>query len=230
MSNSQWLTPVTDRTQHDVDYAIEKLKFWKEQMASGIIPETFELKGTLNPTDLNRIEGNISYLFNYLRTIGYDVSVITKDWNYTSLFMSKDSNRIIRNIKYLYLQCFAQLVVNYPTSITKYEEVNLLENLILNFKDYASLITGSYKKCGVYKCGVYPRTATIGSVLNSNMNIAYNQESYVYSMIKCGDFKCVKYPSVATIGVSINNAIDINNSYKNNQYTFPICGTKPCGT
>ena len=62
-----WIEPVTDRTQADVDYARELLsKSWQEFTAEQKIEYLSGLKGSLNRTDLERIENNIQILLDVL--------------------------------------------------------------------------------------------------------------------------------------------------------------------
>ena len=57
-----WINPVYDRTQEDVEYAKQKIAEWiaADTMENSLV--VHDLKGCLNVSDLNRIEGNIKYL------------------------------------------------------------------------------------------------------------------------------------------------------------------------
>lgn len=61
-----WIEPVTDRTQEDVDHAKELIEGWysltEEQKAEYLAG----LKGCLNSTDLERMENNIQILIDVL--------------------------------------------------------------------------------------------------------------------------------------------------------------------
>lgn len=62
-----WIEPVYDRTQEDVDSAREAMA---QLMASGVSlddPQVAELKGCLNATDFNRIWTDVAVLFEILQ-------------------------------------------------------------------------------------------------------------------------------------------------------------------
>ena len=62
-----WIEPVTDRTQADVDYAKELLgKTWHELCDDQKNEYIGGLKGSLNRSDLERIENNIQILLDVL--------------------------------------------------------------------------------------------------------------------------------------------------------------------
>jgi len=77
-----WRTPVTDRTQADIENGNEK--------------------AYLNADDLNRIEGNIDYLSVALYYEGHDIKRIpAKEWNMASIPSATDIARICANAKEL---------------------------------------------------------------------------------------------------------------------------------
>ena len=60
---ADWTEPIYDRTQEDVDYAKNRIAYFK---ANGGITDGINLKGCLNYTDVNRIEDNTDYLADLL--------------------------------------------------------------------------------------------------------------------------------------------------------------------
>lgn len=100
-----WITPITDRTQADVDYVnTVQAMFECVQVVTGIQVKDLGngyyiqftgtqdqlnewnsgLKGAYNASDLNRVGGNIYYLATQLNAMGYDISVAPKiNWTYT---------------------------------------------------------------------------------------------------------------------------------------------------
>ena len=84
-----WISPIIDRTKSDAEYA--------QQHRDAVV----ENKGAFNATDLNRIEGNIAYLAEQLRSYGYIVILesIKTDWNEQSTWpKSSEFDRIRRPI------------------------------------------------------------------------------------------------------------------------------------
>ena len=78
-----WISPIIDRTKSDAEYA--------QQHRDAVV----ENKGAFNATDLNRIEGNIAYLAEQLRSYGYIVILesIKTDWNEQSTWPKSSYQR-----------------------------------------------------------------------------------------------------------------------------------------
>ncbi len=67
----EWITPVTDRTQTDVEYAQRLLEVGWTNLTSAEQAEYLAgLKGCLNSSDLSRIENNIQILLDVLELDG----------------------------------------------------------------------------------------------------------------------------------------------------------------
>jgi hypothetical protein len=92
---TEWIYPVFDRTQADVDYAKAKLSEWKEQGH----PINNALKGCLNLNDINRIENDTQYLSDNLSALYYLSHIETTSWGIRDLPDINDVNRIIGNVK-----------------------------------------------------------------------------------------------------------------------------------
>lgn len=87
-----WMNQVTDRSQNDVERAIELLsKNWDEFTSDEKTEYLQGLKGCLNETDLKRIQNNISLLSDVLE-LGLAVSSVPE------IPMSDFYNEIISNV------------------------------------------------------------------------------------------------------------------------------------
>lgn len=119
----EWIAPVYDRTEEDVEYAKAYNKSPSESAAS-------EYKGALNASDLNRIEGNCAYLSELLHGCGYTSHVTVKtDWVMTDFPTLTEFTRIRDNITEL-MRAYAQ-AEDMPDmrtdSRTDYVEINNME-------------------------------------------------------------------------------------------------------
>lgn len=163
---SEWVTPVTDRTQQDVTYAR------KNQGRRGIVVPYN--KGALNFPDLNRIEGNYKYVIEQLQTDA--IFIPHKDRNYTETWVNSDGetvqqtytdwamenlpdisemNRIRDNINalitlFLVNMGFAEFV---KSNYLNYQEVNGWENMLLQSKIMFENMVKEYIYCGTINSG-----------------------------------------------------------------------------
>lgn len=122
---SEWLTPVIDRTIDDVLNAKDTLTRW---IASNPT-EITELKGCLNVTDLNRIEGNIEFLDEMLASFHYNTTYIdVKSWTNAGLPNVADLQRILSNITNLFNAfCKPTSAEELPDNMSSYDDINKLE-------------------------------------------------------------------------------------------------------
>lgn len=144
-----------DRTQEDVDRAIKQISEWIASSMLGKPIITTDLKGCLNVADINRIEGNISYLSERLSEYYYVTNTSSKTWERNGLPTKYDVERILRNVGELrevfYVPPDAPSV---PSSLLGYEDVNAVElNLDLLKELLDTMIECFYKKSGNYKSG-----------------------------------------------------------------------------
>lgn len=127
---SEWITPINNRTQEDVD----KVKMYDElgyenldtsqqqEWISGMI-------GALNATDMNRIENNISYI-NELLSVRGETS--KTDWTMLDIFGEQDAKRIIVQIKSLITRFDLLNAPEVPDSpLNVYTKINDIETLLL---------------------------------------------------------------------------------------------------
>ncbi len=119
-----WIEPIYDRSQSDIDNKTSK--------------------GYLNVEDLNRIEGNISYIAELMA-----ITVTTKKWAKTTLPTSSDFQRIGDNIDSLKSKITYTTYPDYPDlPINEYEKVNQIESMIEAIEGDYMLVLGSLLFCG----------------------------------------------------------------------------------
>lgn len=119
----EWIAPVFDRTEEDVEYA----KAYNKSPSGSSVAE---YKGALNASDLNRIEGNCGYLAELLHSCGYTSHVTVKtDWTMADFPTLAEFTRIRDNITEL-MRAYAQ-AEDMPDmrtdSRTDYVEINNME-------------------------------------------------------------------------------------------------------
>ena len=121
-----WITPVTDRTQSDIDYAIQKLAEWS-QMEN---PPTTKLKGCLNDSDLNRICNNILYIRERMHAVQSVVlpSAVRTTYSTSSYIGLFELNGIL-NVVIQYNQIIGISTYNFRP-LTDYSAVNILESCL----------------------------------------------------------------------------------------------------
>lgn len=148
---STWLTPVTDRTIEDVLSAKNTLARW---IASN--PTVFtELKGCLNVTDLNRIEGNIEYLNEMLNSFHYITTFVEiKNWSNAGLPNVADFQRIIGNIANMFeAYCKPTSARDLPTNMSTYDDINRLEQNLKALKQLLDEMQTIFPISGVCVAG-----------------------------------------------------------------------------
>lgn len=145
-----WFNPVYDRTQEDVDYAKTKITEWINNPTSIV----YDLKGCLNVSDINRIEGNIEYLSKNLLELGYNTNVSTKTWDNIGLINQRDVNRILNNINDLktsfYTHNQAPLL---PSDMLDYNSINDIEKNLYLIKELLDCMVNSLHKSNTFKSG-----------------------------------------------------------------------------
>ena len=145
-----WVRPIYNRTQADVDEAIEKLNEWK---ANGEM-NVSDLKGCFNSSDMNRIEDNIKYLSDTLNGLYYFSSVTTKTWGKDGLPTVTDINRLTSNVRKI-ITAYHQSssAPSLPTTLTTFGEVNDLEENLYRLKLLLDNMIQAFPECGAYTCG-----------------------------------------------------------------------------
>jgi hypothetical protein len=145
-----WISPVYDRTAADVAFAKSQIAIW----ISESFPITYDLKGCLNTSDINRIEGNIRYLSSSLTKLGYPVGVVSKAWENKSLVTLTDVSRILNNISTLLSQYhFPPFSPNVPFNLKRHTEINDIEEILDRVKALLDIMIGLFPKCGTFQSG-----------------------------------------------------------------------------
>lgn len=149
-----WREPIFDRTLDDVRYAIAQLTSRKQSISDGSSVATDDLKGCLNLSDLNRIEGNIEYLSTILTNYGYEVENDSKQWTREDLPTTEDLERIADNIKAL-VDCFSgyDSFVTIPHNIISHEDINNLEYNLHLLKQLLDGMEASFLSSGTQTSG-----------------------------------------------------------------------------
>ena len=118
------------------------------------IDEVYDLKGCLNLSDLNRIEGNIEYLTEKLENYYYPTHTYCKVWTNEDIPNQHDMSRILYNIRYL-IDSFYTLdnPPPLPNTMMRYDEINAIEENLHLIKEVLDCMQKSFKKSGTVKCG-----------------------------------------------------------------------------
>ena len=155
----KWIVPVVDRTLRDVQDALAQIEMWRTQVANGQSPTVTELKGCLNVTDLNRIEGNTRYISQFLQGYGFQTNVTTKvDWTDESLPNVADVNRIINNIKEIRNKYYEPAgMPSLPQTMVSFSDINAIEQSLLLFREMLLGMEGAFRRSGTFRCGEYFR-------------------------------------------------------------------------
>ena len=150
----QWSEPIYDRTQADVNYALQKIAEWLKGNIAGNATSVTDLKGCLNVSDINRIESNIEYLGKQLVDHGYHTSVFTKSWRNDDLPNEGDVARILENVRGLVNSYYTHPVApSIPNTLLNYEDVNAVEKNLFLIKELLDCMVGSYRMCGTFQSG-----------------------------------------------------------------------------
>lgn len=141
---AQWINPIYDRTQADVDYAKAQMK----------INNNVELKGCFNVTDISRIENNTKYLTDELNKLYYFNTINTYSWNMLSIPYRAHIDRIINNVNVLWTKYQKPSGSDaLPPSILTYEHLNAIERNHYLLKEMLDDMISSFRECGTFSCG-----------------------------------------------------------------------------
>lgn len=150
---AEWITPIFDRTQADVEAAKAKIAGWISAVASGSAVTTEDLKACINASDLNRIEGNTKYLSEVWTAIGYPSTVTTKTWERNSSPDVDDIERMITNVQTVLAAFYGDSAPELPDTMLDYEQVNMIERNLYYLKLLLDGGTGTFRKCSTFASG-----------------------------------------------------------------------------
>lgn len=142
---AEWISPVRDRTQSDVDYAISQIK-------SG--NNSTEFKGCFNVTDINRIENNTRYIADRLNVLKYTNSIETKLWDMYGIPNITEVTRLINNVSKIIAAYYKpDGSPSLPSTLLTYEQVNNLEQMLYMIKHLIDNEENAFRYCGTFNCG-----------------------------------------------------------------------------
>lgn len=114
----------------------------------------YELKGCLNLSDINRIEGNIEYLAERMESYSYSPNIHGKQWGRGDLPTQNDMQRIIENIRALTSSYYPpHNPPALPTTMLSYEDINAIEENLFLLKQMLDCMESSFRKVGTIKSG-----------------------------------------------------------------------------
>lgn len=147
---AKWITPVTDRTDVDVAFARDKIQEW-------IIAQTavtYDLKGCLCLSDLNRIEGNIAYLNDLLTGLYYPPGATCRTWDKGDLPTVLDVERMLGNVKRILAAYYTPTGLgDVPESMGTHVEINSLETYLVRLKELLDWMQFEFQKGGMFQAG-----------------------------------------------------------------------------
>ena len=155
-----WREPIFDRTLDDVNFAIQKLKEWKnnhthsEDATVTGTESVYDLKGCLNLSDLNRIECNIAYLAEKLESFEFHPDIRGRQWSIADMPNQNDVSRILANIRSI-LESFYQPrnAPSLPDTMLYYSDINAIEENLYLIKNLLDCMQNSFGKVGAQKSG-----------------------------------------------------------------------------
>lgn len=142
---AEWISPVYNRTQSDVDYAISQIKQGNSLS---------EFKGCFNVTDINRIENNSRYIADRLNVLKYTNTIETKSWDMYGVPNVTNISRLINNVSKL-MEAYYKPANSpaLPTTLLTYEQVNSIEKILYMIKHLIDEEENEFRYCGTFNCG-----------------------------------------------------------------------------
>ena len=118
------------------------------------IDDVYDLKGCLNLADLNRIEGNISFLAEEMERNGYSPNIHGKRWTKADMPTQDDMTRIVGNIRALISAYYSPFSPpELPTTMLSITDINAIEENLYLIKQLLDCMRSSFKKVGTFKSG-----------------------------------------------------------------------------
>lgn len=151
--SAEWIEPIIDRTTDDVIDAMRQIEVWKNEHLKGNSTVTYELKGCLNVSDINRIEGNIQFLAETLSSLSYPVGVSTKSWDMSGVPTKSDIDRILNDIGNLIRGFHQRKVSDLPDVISTYSDLNAIEENLKGLKDMLDDMISGFRMSGTFYSG-----------------------------------------------------------------------------
>lgn len=147
---------IYNRTQADVDAALEILARMKQGEAITDDEKEQLERGTLTFNTLNRIEIKQAQLKHRLNGMGYwNTNVNNVTWGITSYFHPSDFNRIRTQTQILKnaFFTFAETPDLPDDNYRKYQTINDIEKILFDLEEMIKIVKASYVECGTIECG-----------------------------------------------------------------------------
>ena len=118
------------------------------------VADVYDLRGCLNLSDLNRIEGNIAYLAELMESFSYSPNIHGKIWSMSDMPNQNDMSRIVENIRSLISAYYSpSSPPPLPTTMLSYADINAIEENLYLIKQLLDCMQSSFKKVGTIKSG-----------------------------------------------------------------------------
>jgi len=141
---------------NDDDFVIESegKVYVDENILRLDLDDVYDLKGCFNLSDLNRIEGNVSYLAENMERLGYFPNIHGKRWSQSDMPTKNDMMRIIENIRSLIsAYYFSSSLPSLPETMLTFSSINAIEENLCLLKELLDCMQSSFKKVGTIKSG-----------------------------------------------------------------------------
>jgi hypothetical protein len=148
---------IFDRTQADVDAAIEiRAKLQRGEAITNEETEALE-RGTLTINTINRIEEKQAELKTVFDSLGYRNTdgIENRAWGYEDFFRQEDFDRILRNLEILKNAYFVltNTTIIPNTNYRQYGTINALEHILNDMSFIVDDMISNFRICGETECG-----------------------------------------------------------------------------
>ena len=155
--NDEFILRADGTTYLDNDTLIlenEGAVYLEDDVLSLDIDDVYDLKGCLNFTDINRIEGNIAYLAEKMESFAYSPNIRGKVWAKSDMPTQNDMSRIVYNIRSLLDSFYShENPPALPTTMMSYADINAIEENLYLLKQMLDCMQSSFKSSGAFKSG-----------------------------------------------------------------------------
>ena len=136
---------ITDRTQADVDYALE--------LQREAIHTNENLRGAYNASDRNRVAAAINGLVNILRDTGYSSSGqfthVKSNWSEGDIVKVNDNLDVLESMRELQ-RLLPEISLEIPTTLDSFtwQMANALERILFDMIDIFNMLADMWLWCG----------------------------------------------------------------------------------
>ena len=136
---------ITDRTQADVDYALE--------LQREAIHTNENLRGAYNASDKNRVAAAINGLINILRDTGYSGSGqfehVKSNWREGDIVKAADNAEVIESMRELQ-RVLPEISLEIPTNLDAltWQMANAIERILFDMIDIFNMLADMWLWCG----------------------------------------------------------------------------------